>query len=269
MADAAASAGNRTLLQIEGLNLFYGDAQALANISMQVLDKGIVAVVGANGAGKTSLIRALADLVPFGGAVEVDGSPVRRIGRRAFARLVAYLAQSQPVHWPFSVRDLVALGRLPHRAAFQGLSWTDQAAIDEALALAAMTGFASRPVDTLSGGERARALLARALAVKAPILLVDEPIAALDPYHQIEIMEVLRAYAEAGALVIAVLHDLTLAERFCHRLLLLREGKLLADGPPAEVLVDENVRAAYRVAVIHHVHDGQRVTVPWKRVDDL
>ncbi len=258
-----------TSIRATDLTLSFGDLPAVAGVSFEAGPGALVGLIGPNGAGKTSLIRALADLVPFGGAVEVDGSPVRRIGRRAFARLVAYLAQSQPVHWPFSVRDLVALGRLPHRAAFQGLSWTDQAAIDEALALAAMTGFASRPVDTLSGGERARALLARALAVKAPILLVDEPIAALDPYHQIEIMEVLRAYAEAGALVIAVLHDLTLAERFCHRLLLLREGKLLADGPPAEVLVDENVRAAYRVAVIHHVHDGQRVTVPWKRVDDL
>ncbi len=258
-----------TSIRATDLTVSFGDLPAVAGVSFEAGPGALVGLIGPNGAGKTSLIRALADLVPFGGAVEVDGSPVRRIGRRAFARLVAYLAQSQPVHWPFSVRDLVALGRLPHRAAFQGLSWTDQAAIDEALALAAMTGFASRPVDTLSGGERARALLARALAVKAPILLVDEPIAALDPYHQIEIMEVLRAYAEAGALVIAVLHDLTLAERFCHRLLLLREGKLLADGPPAEVLVDENVRAAYRVAVIHHVHDGQRVTVPWKRVDDL
>jgi len=258
-----------TSIRATDLTVSFGDLPAVAGVSFEAGPGALVGLIGPNGAGKTSLIRALADLVPFGGAVEVDGSPVRRIGRRAFARMVAYLAQSQPVHWPFSVRDLVALGRLPHRAAFQGLSGTDQAAIDEALALAAMTGFASRPVDTLSGGERARALLARALAVKAPILLVDEPIAALDPYHQIEIMEVLRAYAEAGALVIAVLHDLTLAERFCHRLLLLREGKLLADGPPAEVLVDENVRAAYRVAVIHHVHDGQRVTVPWKRVDDL
>ena len=257
-----------TSIRATDVTVSFGDLPAVSGVSFAAGPGALVGLIGPNGAGKTSLIRALADLVPFGGTVAVGGRPVRQIGRRAFARTVAYLAQSQPVHWPFSVRDLVALGRLPHRAAFQGLSDADNAAIDEALALAAMTGFASRPVDNLSGGERARALLARALAVKAPVLLVDEPIAALDPYHQIEIMEVLRAYAEAGALVIAVLHDLTLAERFCHRLLLLRGGRLLADGPPAEVLVDENVRVAYRVAVIHHVHDGQRVTVPWARVGD-
>ena len=257
-----------TSIRARDLTVSFGDLPAVAGVSFEAGPGALVGLIGPNGAGKTSLIRALADLVPFGGTVEVGDDPVRHIGRRAFARMIAYLAQSQPVHWPFTVRDLVALGRLPHRPAFQGLSDADRAAIDEALALAAMTGFASRPVDTLSGGERARALLARALAVKAPILLVNEPIAALDPYHQIEIMEVLRAYAEAGALVIAVLHDLTLAERFCHRLLLLRNGRLLADGAPSAVLVDENVREAYRVAVIHHVHDGQRVTVPWRRVDE-
>jgi iron complex transport system ATP-binding protein len=256
-----------TTIRARGLSVSFGDLPAVSEVGFEAGPGALLGLIGPNGAGKTSLIRALADLVPFTGTVEVGGRAVRAIGRRSFARTVAYLAQSQPVHWPFTVRDMVMLGRLPHRAPFQGPSDEDRAAVEEALALAAVTALAARPVDTLSGGERSRALLARALAVKAPILLVDEPIAALDPYHQIEIMEVLRAYAEAGALVIAVLHDLTLAERFCHRLLLLRDGRLLADGPPDQVLVDENVRVAYHVAVIHHVHDGQRLTVPWERVD--
>jgi iron complex transport system ATP-binding protein len=256
-----------TGIRAANLGVSFGDLPAVAGVSFDAGPGALVGLIGPNGAGKTSLVRALADLVPFTGTVEIGGRPSHAVGRRAFARTVAYLAQSQPVHWPFSVRDLVALGRLPHRAAFQGLSDADHAAVAEALSLAAVTDLADRPVDALSGGERARVLLARALAVRAPILLVDEPVAALDPYHQIEIMEVLRAYAEAGALVIAVLHDLILAERFCHRLLLLRGGTLLADGPPEAVLVDENVRAAYRVAVVHHVHDGQRVTVPWERVE--
>ena len=256
-----------TTIRASGVGVTFGGVSVVSGVGFEAGPGALIGLIGPNGAGKTCLIRALADLVPFSGTVEIGGRPVHGIGRRALARTVAYLAQSQPVHWPFTVRDLVALGRLPHRAAFQGLSDADHAAVAEALAQADVGMLADRPVDTLSGGERARVLLARALAVKAPILLVDEPIAALDPYHQIHIMEVLRAYAEAGALVIAVLHDLTLAERFCHRLLLLRGGVLLADGPPQSVLVDENVRAAYHVAVVHHIHDGQRVTVPWERVD--
>jgi iron complex transport system ATP-binding protein len=256
-----------TLLAARDLHVSFGALPAVRGVGFTADAGALIGLIGPNGAGKTSLIRALADLVPFKGAVEIDGRASSRFGRRAFARQVAYLAQNQPVHWPFTVWDLVALGRLPHRTPFQGAAPADRAAVERAIALAAVGDLSARRVDALSGGERARVLLARALAVQAPVLLVDEPIASLDPYHQIEIMEVLRGYAEAGALVIAVLHDLTLAERFCHRLLLLRDGELLADGPPGTVLVDGNIQRAYRVAVIHHVHEGQRITVPWQRVD--
>ncbi|MBI1180467.1 MAG: ATP-binding cassette domain-containing protein [Alphaproteobacteria bacterium] len=257
-----------SLLRARGVSVRFGDFAAVSGVDVAAGAGALVGLIGPNGAGKTSLLRALAGLVPCEGVVELEGQPIDRIGRRRFARTVSYLAQAQPVHWPFAVRDLIALGRLPHRAPFQGLSAEDHRAVAEAMAAAAVTDLAERAVDTLSGGERARVLLARALAVQAPILLVDEPIAALDPYHQIEIMELLRGYAEAGALVVAVLHDLMLAERFCHRLLLLRQGKLLADGAPGEVLVDENVRAAYHVTVIHAGHEGRRITVPWERVEE-
>ena len=255
-----------TKLSAAAVTVRFGALSAVQNVRFGASEGELVGLIGPNGAGKTSLLRAVAGLVHFSGNVRIDGTNVSEMARRHFARTVAYLAQAQPVHWPLTVRQLTALGRLPHHTVFERTGSRDDDSVERAMTLASVTELAERPVDTLSGGERARALLARALAVEAPILLVDEPIAALDPYHQLEIMEVLRRYAEDGALVITVLHDLVLAERFCHRLLLMREGKMLADGTPDTVLTDENVRAAYRVAPVHGDHQGQRFTLPWRRI---
>ncbi|MFN3231525.1 MAG: ABC transporter ATP-binding protein [Alphaproteobacteria bacterium] len=256
-----------TALKAIDISVHFDTLAAVDKVSFEAAPGALIGLIGPNGAGKTSLVRALANLVPYEGRVELDGQQLGDLSRRELARTIAYLAQAQPVHWPLTVRQLTALGRLPYRAPFQRRGFGDDASIERAMSLAAVTELADRKVDALSGGERARSLLARALAVEAPVLLVDEPVAALDPYHQLEIMEVLRAYAEAGALVIAVLHDLVLAERFCHRLLLMRGGALLADDAPDVVLTDSNLQAAYRVAAAHGTHEGQRYTLPWRRID--
>ena len=159
-------------------------------------------------------------------------------------------------------RSSRGLGRLPHRRAYSGPSAADRAAIEAALEAADVGHLRARTLHSLSGGERARVLLARALAVQAELLLADEPVAALDPLHQLQAMALLRSVARSGSGVVAVLHDLTLAARFCDRLIVLAGGRVLADGPPS-VLTDAVLAAAYGVDALRGEHGGEPFIVPW------
>ncbi|HEV2599588.1 ABC transporter ATP-binding protein [Sphingopyxis sp.] len=207
----------------------------------------LTGIVGPNGAGKSTLARAMLALVPASGRAEVDGVDVTAMPRAELARRIAYVPQGQTLHWPLTVERLVGLGRLPHLAPMSRISDGDTAAIERAMARADVLELRDRIATELSGGERARVLFARALAVEAPALIADEPLASLDPGHQIDVMDMLRAEAAVGGLVIAVLHDLTLAARYCDRLLLIDEGRIVADGTPAEVLTAERLRAVYGI----------------------
>ena len=182
---------------------------------------------------------------------------------RELARRIAYLAQGHTAHWPMSVEKLVRLGRLPHHRGWRGPDPGDTAIVEQVMAATDVTRLWDRTVGTLSGGERVRVMLARALAVEAPTLLVDEPVAALDPYHQLQVMAVLRETAHRGTAIVAVLHDLTLAARFCDRLLLLEGGRLLAEGKPRTVLTEQNLAAAFQVTTLRGQHLGQDYVVPW------
>jgi len=231
----------------------------------------LVALVGPNGAGKSSLLKALAGLTAHDGVVTWQGTGLAALSSRARARAVAYLPQDPPVHWPLLARDLVALGRLPHRGYGVALSAADRAVVLSAMQETDTLEFATRSLDRLSVGERARVLLARALAVQAPVLLVDEPIAMLDPYHQLHVMSTLAAYAggsSIGRVVVVVLHDLGLAARFCGRVLMMRDGAVVADGPPDAALGDASIRAHYRVEPLISTHDGEPVIVPWRPLRD-
>lgn len=207
----------------------------------------LTGIVGPNGAGKSTLARAMLALVPASGRAEVDGVDVTAMPRADLARRIAYVPQGQTLHWPLTVERLVGLGRLPHLAPMSRISDADSAAIERAMMRADVLDLRDRIATELSGGERARVLFARALAVEAPALIADEPLASLDPGHQIDVMDMLRAEAAGGGLVIAVLHDLTLAARYCDRLLLIDEGRIVADGTPAEVLTAERLRAVYGI----------------------
>jgi iron complex transport system ATP-binding protein len=208
----------------------------------------LVALIGPNGAGKTTLLRAGLGLLALdGGSVRLDGADPRTMAAPDRARRIAYLPQSRPLAWPLKVASVVALGRFAHGAPLQTLKGEDAAAVAEALAACRLEGLAHRGTDTLSGGELARVHVARALAARAPLLFADEPTAALDPLHAFETMTILQAFCARGGGALVTLHDLSLAARFADRIVLLHEGRVLAGGPPADVLTPALLAEAYGV----------------------
>jgi len=249
------------MVSLEDVSVALGGRRVVEGVGAD-LGGGLIGLIGPNGAGKSTLVRAIAGLVPAEGGISIDGVLVASMPPRDRARRIAYLPQGQIVHWPLTVERLVALGRLPHLAPFGRPDGMDAKAIERALERTELVSLRDRPIDELSGGERARVLLARALAVEAPLLLADEPLAALDPAHQIEVMALLRAEAERGATVIAVLHDLTLAARWCDRLLLIDQGRLIADGKPGEVLSADRIGSVYHVSAFIGEAGGEPLIVP-------
>ena len=234
-------------LSASNLTVSLGTKEIVRDASLSVNAGELVALVGPNGAGKTTLMRALAGLVPAQGTITFAGKPLGGLSARERARMVSYLPQGHVFHWPISVESIVMLGRTPHADAFTGATPDDRAAVAQALAVTETQGFAERAVTTLSGGEKARVALARALATRAPVLLADEPTAALDPRHQLVVMELLRNAARNGNAILAIMHDLTLAARFADRVLVMNEGRVVAGGAPAEALAPELLASVFGV----------------------
>jgi iron complex transport system ATP-binding protein len=254
-------------MEIEAANIAvrFGRVTLLAGVNLTVRSGEMAGLIGPNGSGKTTLLRILANLrAPDDGTVRYDGQSAAAAGAHWLSRQVAYLAQGANVHWPMQVETLVGLGRLPHRRPMQGLSAGDRAAVERAMVACNVRAFRNRTMSEVSGGERLRILLARALAVEAGILLADEPIAALDPLHQLQVMELLGRTAREGRGVVVVLHDLALAARYCDRLILLANGGILADGKPGDVLTDDHIAAAYGVEVVRGQRDGIPWLLPWR-----
>lgn len=253
-------------IALEGASVRLGNRTVVDDVSATLAPGQLVGIVGPNGAGKSSLLRAILGLLPLSdGDVRVGGESITTLARPQAARTMSYLPQGQTLHWPLSVERLVALGRLPHLAPMSRLSAEDEAAIERAIQRADVADLRHRIATELSGGERARVLLARTLAVEAPVLIADEPLASLDPGHQIDVMDLLRNLARDGVLVVTVLHDLTIAARYCDRLLLVDRGRLVADGPPGDVLTRERLAKVYGVEAMITENGGSRVVVPIAR----
>jgi iron complex transport system ATP-binding protein len=195
----------------------------------------ITAVVGANGAGKSTLLRAIAALIPAAGAARYGAQKLAKMAPRDRARLLAYLPQAQDIAWSMPVRDMVALGRYAFGEAPDGVN---SAAIDQALDACGIAHLADRAVDCLSGGEHAMAALARVLVTGAPLLLLDEPVAALDVGRQYQLLEQLSALAASGRTLVIVLHDLALVSQFADRILWLDQGRLVAETPNSRDAID-------------------------------
>lgn len=221
-------------LEAEALGVSIGGAQLIAAATLRAGPGERIAVIGPNGAGKSSLLRALAGAIaPSHGHTRINGADAFRMPSRDRAIALAYLPQSRETAWSITTEALVALGRFAYGGPSR-LSGADRAAVDRALADADIAHLRERRVDALSGGEAARAHLARALAAQTPILVVDEPTAALDPRHALQATSILAARAAQGALVVAAMHDIDLALRFASRVVLVERGRITADHPLAD-----------------------------------
>jgi iron complex transport system ATP-binding protein len=250
-------------IEAQGLHVRLKGRPVLRGLDFGAEAGQLTAVIGRNGAGKTTLIKALAGLVaPQSGAALLDGSEIGGWERRRLARVLAYLPQERLVHWALTARAVVALGRLPYQPFGAGESAADRAAIDSALAATDATHLAHRPVPELSGGERARVLVARALAQEPRVLLADEPAAGLDPAHQLTLFRHLAALAAAGRTVVVALHDLSLAARFCHSIALMHEGRTLAAGTAQDVLTPQHLATAYGISARYQTIEGVPVVLP-------
>jgi iron complex transport system ATP-binding protein len=242
-------------LAAEGVGVRLGGRWVLEDVSVAFAPGQVTAVLGPNGAGKSTLLACLAGLRrPDTGGARLGGAEVLSLPARARARRIGFLPQTPEVAWAVNVRTLVALGRTPFTGA-RGLAAADEAAVDRALATAGVAEFAQRDVTTLSGGERARVLIARALAGEPEWLLADEPLTGLDPGHQLDAADLLRGLAAEGRGVIVTLHDLPLAARIADRVLVIAERRIFADGPPAEALSPDVLARAYGVRA--RVTDGR------------
>jgi ABC-type cobalamin/Fe3+-siderophores transport system ATPase subunit len=266
-----------TKLSAHNISFARGGNAILDNADLTLSAGELVGLIGPNGAGKSSLLRTMAGLQRAdsghvyltSGRVSAGGHAQKLLsdfsGRERAQRL-AYLPQQEVPAWPLQVEHLVGLGRAPWHTPMSGKSARDTQAIERALTITELQPLRERIVTTLSGGELQRSLLARVFAGEPQIILADEPIAALDPYHQLHVMELLAEHAQQGGAVLAALHDLSLAARFCSRLVLLQRGKIVADGPPIDVLTAENLQQVYGISAYVDCRDEGVVIIPRKRI---
>ena len=234
-------------LRADQVQLAYDGRVVVDDLTFEVPDGQITAIVGPNACGKSTLLRALSRLLrPMSGTVVLDGKQIQRLPTREVARRLALLPQTPIAPEGILVADLVARGRTPHQRLLQQWSHADEAAVHAALAATATTDLAGRPVDELSGGQRQRVWIAMALAQQTDILLLDEPTSFLDITHQIEVLDLIHHLnADEGRTVVVVLHDLNLACRYAHHLVAMRDGAIIASGPPETVITAEIVRDVF------------------------
>ncbi|MEU8655458.1 ABC transporter ATP-binding protein [Actinoplanes philippinensis] len=240
----------RTAVEVEKLTVRLDGTLIVDGVDLDVAEGEWVTVIGPNGAGKSTALRAIGGLLPFGGTIRWHGRAVADMHRRERARAVATVLQSPVVPPGVRVFDYVLLGRTPYIPPLGRESAADLEAADEALAALDLVPFAGRRLDTLSGGEKQRVFLARALAQGAGILLLDEPTSALDIGHQQEVLELVdRLRSSRGLTVLATMHDLSTAGEYADRMVLLSGGRVVAAGTPSEVLTEESLAEHYRVKV--------------------
>ncbi|MGH1348244.1 MAG: ABC transporter ATP-binding protein [Nannocystales bacterium] len=236
--------------------------QLFAALDLEVTAGSMTAIVGPNGSGKSTLIRGLCGLGPLEGSVTHDGRPLHELQPRARARAIAYLPQQATAAPGMTVQDVVMLGRLPHRTRLAGPSPDDRAHAQQSLEKVGMQGFVERPIQTLSGGERQRVMLARMLATEANTMVLDEPTAALDVGHALELLGTLRSLASSGRAVLLALHDLTLADAYADRVVCLSGSGTAEVGPRQHVLDPAKLRTVFGVEFSRQPDGALRLELP-------
>ncbi|ASV85347.1 ABC transporter family protein [Ochrobactrum quorumnocens] len=255
-----------SVLSIDNLDVSLGRKPVLEAVGFEAGEGELIGLIGPNGAGKTTLLRAILRLTSSTGNILLDGSDLRRMQVADRAKIIAYLPQERDVAWPVTVKTLVSLGRSALKPAFAGFDHTDETVVETAMKRMGVAELASRPANELSGGERARVLIARVLAQDTSIILADEPVAGLDPAHQLELMELFAGLAQENRTVIASLHDLGLAAKYCTRLIVLDDGRLIADGTPEDVLTPALLRDVYGIDAQLMKIDGEFILHTRKRL---
>ncbi|MGB0907629.1 MAG: ABC transporter ATP-binding protein [Maricaulaceae bacterium] len=237
-----------SVLRVDNLTVKAGEAALVKDASFTLASGTLCALLGPNGAGKTSLLRGSLGLTsPASGQAFLSDKAVSAISPSRRAQQIAYLPQMRSLAWPNIVRDVVALGRFSHGAPLSRLKGKDKDAVDRAIEACDIGHLASRRADSLSGGELARVHCARAFAAQAPLLIADEPVAALDPRHQFRVMDIIRKFVDDGGGALVVLHDINLAARYADRLIWMKDGEILADGTPEETLTEERLKDIYGI----------------------
>jgi iron complex transport system ATP-binding protein len=244
------------MLEARHITINYGTRAVVSNVSLRPQEGEMIAIIGANGAGKSTLLRALNGAVePVKGDILLDGKPINSYARRAVARRIAVVAQEAELRFPITVREFVLGGRYALASAWGWETKHDLEIVERVMRETELDGFEGRLMNELSGGERQRAVLARALATEAKVLLLDEPTANLDLAHQATMLRLVRARCnDAKCAAVVVTHDVNLAAEFADRVMLLKEGSLVASGPPREVLTPELLKKVFALEVLVDAH---------------
>lgn len=254
------------MLKAAGISVSFNGVKLLNDINVGFSAGSLSGILGPNGAGKSTLLRALAGLQKTeAGIVSLQGTELQNIDGNLRAQTLSYLPQATESHWPLTVERIVSLGRAPFQKGGV-LEAEDIRAIELACQQTDISHLLGRPINQLSGGEKARVMLARALATQADVLLADEPVASLDPRHQLETMLLLESLAKAGKTIIVVLHELHLAVRFCDQLVLLNKGLKVCAGKPSAVLSQQNLQDSYAIETIAGQHQGKDWLLPWNTI---
>ena len=257
-----------SILKVSGLNLTIDSAHIINNASLEIETGQIIGLIGPNGAGKSMLLKSILGLNEEAqGVVTIDDQDINTISLKAKAKFISYAAQGAPVHWPLAVGHLVSLGRIPHLSPWQTTTEEDQQLTLNAMKMTEVDHLSMRTTTSLSGGERARAMLARAIVTGSDFLFADEPIEALDPYHQIQIMDILKNLAKKGKGVLVVIHDLNVAQQYCDQLILMDKGKIIKKDIPINVLTDEILRETYNIKATRLKTNDQNIIVPTSLAD--